>query len=232
MNNKLVALVTGANKGIGLETARKLASYGMKVILTARDAARGTEACNKLAGKGMDVSFQQLDVTNSEDISRVATFVEREFGCLDILINNAGIAIDDQHNSTDVDLDLVRQTLEVNLFGPWRMCQTFLPLMQKQESGWIINVTSRMGSLDDLEGWAPGYRLSKAALNAMTKMMAYELEGSNIKIHAVCPGWINTEMGGDDAPGTVENPAEFISNLVMGLDTDPFSSISLPEIIV
>lgn len=232
MNNKLVALVTGANKGIGFETARKLASHGMKVILTARDATRGTEASSKLAGKGMDVSFQQLDVTDSEDVNRVAAFVEKEFGRLDILINNAGIAIDDQHNSTDVDLDLVRQTLEVNLFGPWRMCQTFLPLMQKQDLGWIINMTSRMGSLDDLEGWAPGYRLSKAALNAMTKMMAYELEGSNIKIHAVCPGWINTEMGGDDAPGTVDNPAEFISNLVMGLDTDPFSSISLPEIIV
>jgi len=232
MNNTLVALVTGANKGIGFETARKLASHGMKVILTARDAARGTEASSKLAGKGMDVSFQQLDITNPEDIDRLAAFVEKEYGSLDILINNAGIAIDDQFYCTDVDLDLVRQTLEANLFGAWRMCQAFLPLMQKQDSGWIINVTSRMGSLDALEGWAPGYRLSKAALNAMTKMMAYELKGSNIKIHAVCPGWIKTDMGGDDAPGTVDKPAEFISRLVMGLDPDPFSSISLPEIIV
>ena len=232
MNNKLVALVTGANKGIGFETARKLASHGVKVFLTARETTRGTEASNKLAGEGMDVCFQQLDVTNPDDIDRLAAFVEKEYGRLDILINNAGIAIDDHLNSTDADLDLVRQTLEVNLFGPWRMCQAFLPLMQKQDAGWIINVTSRMGSLDALEGWAPGYRLSKAALNAMTKMMAYELEGSNIKIHAVCPGWINTEMGGDDAPGTVDKPAEFISRLVLGLDTDPFSSITLPEIIV
>jgi NAD(P)-dependent dehydrogenase (short-subunit alcohol dehydrogenase family) len=104
--------------------------------------------------------------------------------------------------------------------------------MKAQESGWIINVTSRMGSLDDLDEWAPGYRLSKAALNVMTKMMAIELEGSGIRIHAVCPGWISTEMGGEEAPGTVDKPAEFITNLVLGLGTDPVSSISSPEIII
>jgi len=224
--------VTGADKGIGFETARKLASHGVKVILTARDSKRGTAASKKLAGEGMDVTFQQLDITNPEDVDRLAAYVEKDFGSLDILINNAAIAIDDNYNSINVDLNLVRQTLETNLFGSWLMCQAFLPLMQKQDGGWIINVTSRMGSLDALEGWAPGYRLSKAALNVMTKMMACELEGSNIMIHAICPGWIKTEMGEDDAPGTVDKPAEFISRLVLGLDTDPLSSISLPEVVV
>jgi NAD(P)-dependent dehydrogenase (short-subunit alcohol dehydrogenase family) len=177
MGEKLISIVTGANRGIGFETARQLAIHGVKVILTARDTANGMEAANRLVEEGLDVDFHQLDVTNDEDIKELAADIREKFGRLNILINNAGIAIDDHFRSTDADLDLIRQTLETNLYGPWRLCQICIPLMKAQESGWIINVTSRMGSLDDLDEWAPGYRLSKAALNVMTKMMAIELEG-------------------------------------------------------
>jgi NAD(P)-dependent dehydrogenase (short-subunit alcohol dehydrogenase family) len=232
MDEKLIGLVTGANRGIGFEITRQLAKNGITVIMTARDPSRGVEARQILVDEGLDVSFQKLDVTNGDEIDELFAYIEKEFGGLDILINNAAIAIDDDFNITEVDLDLVRQTLETNLYGPWRLCQVFLPLLKVHESGWIINLTSRMGSLDELDGWAPSYRLSKAALNTMTKMMAVELEGSGIRIHAVCPGWIKTELGGEDAPGTVEKPAEFITKLILGLDTDSVSSIALPELIV
>jgi NAD(P)-dependent dehydrogenase (short-subunit alcohol dehydrogenase family) len=194
-----VAVVTGGNRGIGLSICRGLAAKGVSVVLTARDEAKGRAAQRNLAEEDLPVRFHPLDVTDGESIEALSRHVREEIGRLDILVNNAGIAIDDGGEGVDIDLDVVRRTLETNLFGAWRLCQVFIPLMRKGRYGRIVNLSSGMGSLSGMGGRYPAYRISKTALNALTRILADELKGTNILVNAADPGWVRTEMGGSSA---------------------------------
>ena len=203
--NGRIALVSGGNRGIGLEIVRQLADRGMKVILGSRDEEQGRAAAKMLSG---NVVASQLDVGDEESVARLATSVEDEFARLDVLVNNAGISNDDGQRGTNADLDRVREALEVNLFGAWRLCEVAIPLMQRHGYGRIVNVSSGMGALEDMGGGSPGYRISKTALNALTRILASELRGSGILVNSVCPGWVQTDMGSPRAPRPVEEGAD------------------------
>src|ERR671916_130405 len=200
-----VALVSGANRGIGREIVRQLAGRGITTILGSRDEEKG-----RVAAEGMDgnVRVRQLDATDEKGIAQLAYDIEEEFGRLDVLVNNAGISIDRGQHGVDADLDVVRETLEMNLFGAWRLCEAFVPLMQPNRYGRIVNISSGMGALNDMGGGSPAYRVSKASLNALTRILASELRGTGILVNSVCPGWVQTDMGGLGASRTVEEGAD------------------------
>ncbi|MBW4432806.1 MAG: SDR family oxidoreductase [Pelatocladus maniniholoensis HA4357-MV3] len=191
-----IAIATGANRGIGLEVARQLARQNITVILGARDLEKGKAAAETLAKEGLEVLPRWLDVTNQESIDRLVTQVKEEFGRLDILINNAGILYDTWQQAINANFDTVYEALETNTFGPWRMCQAFIPLLRQSKHGRIVNVSSGAGSLTSMSGGTPAYSVSKVALNALTRMLAEELRGTGILVNSVCPGWVATEMGG------------------------------------
>lgn len=200
---KRVALVTGANRGIGFEIGRQLGGLGYTVIVTARDAERGEKAAQTLREQGIEALSHPLDVTAPEDVAKTVRFVEDEVGRLDVLVNNAAIAIDPQDVLAEVEIDVLRRTLETNLLGALRCCQAVLPLMKRQEYGRIVNVSSGRGSFTRLASGASGgpcYRISKTALNAVTVILASETEGTNILVNAMTPGWVRTRMGGVKAP--------------------------------
>jgi NAD(P)-dependent dehydrogenase (short-subunit alcohol dehydrogenase family) len=184
---KTVALVTGANRGIGRAVAAGLAARGHRTILTARDEAAAREAAWSIEG---DVEPWQLDVSDPDSIARVAAGLDR----LDILVNNAGVLYDTWQSPSTADLDVVREALDVNLLGAWRAVQAFLPRMAP--GGRIVNVSSGAGSLTGMGPGTPAYGVSKAALNALTIKFAGELRDRRILVNAVCPGWVATDMGG------------------------------------
>lgn len=202
-----VALVTGANRGIGLEVARQLALRGFTTILGARDAQKGDEAARSLQQGGLKVIPVQLDVTDQQSIDAVRLTVEERFGKLDVLVNNAAILYDEWQRAENASLDTVRDAFETNTLGPWRMCQTFIPLLRKSEHARIVNVSSESGALTVMGGGTPAYSVSKVAMNALTRMLASELRTSRILVNSVCPGWVATEMGGPNAPRSVEEGA-------------------------
>jgi NAD(P)-dependent dehydrogenase (short-subunit alcohol dehydrogenase family) len=166
------------------------------VLLGSRDAAKGEAAARALAADGLAVVACQLDVTNPASVERARARVEGERGRLDVLVNNAAILYDPSQRAERVELASVRTALETNLFGAWRMIQVFLPLLRRSRHPRIVNVSSEAGSLDGMTGGTPAYGLSKAALNALTRMFAGELAEAGILVNAVCPGWVATEMGG------------------------------------
>jgi NAD(P)-dependent dehydrogenase (short-subunit alcohol dehydrogenase family) len=220
VKSKKVAVVTGANRGIGLEVCRQLAGRGFKVILTARDQEKAKAARELLKKQGLDVMFHQLDVTDTDSIKNLARYVEREFGKLDVLVNNAGILHPKDGPGTDVSLDAVRQTLETNLVGALALSQAMIPLMRKG-GGRIINVSSNMAVLNDMVGGYAAYRISKVALNAMTRVLASELAGTKILVNSMSPGWVKTDMGGEGAPLSVEEGADTVTWLAMLPDGGP-----------
>jgi NAD(P)-dependent dehydrogenase (short-subunit alcohol dehydrogenase family) len=191
-----IALVTGANRGLGLEVVRQLARCGMVVILGARDEAKGQSAAKSLTDAGLAVVPRCLDVTEEETVDRLATDVGQEFGRLDVLVNNAGALYDTWQRATRVDFRLVQEALETNTVGPWRVCQAFVPLLRKSQAGRIVNVSSEAGSLARMGAGTPAYTVSKAALNAFTRVLAAELRDTRILVNAICPGWVATDMGG------------------------------------
>ena len=206
-----VALVTGANRGLGFETCRQLAKKGFKVILTSRNQEKGEQATETLKKEGLDVTFHQLDVTDQSSIEAVKTFVDKSFGRLDVLINNAGIFRDKGGIASDEnpsvllgDVDAIQTTFDTNVYGVFRMCKTFVPLMQKNKFGRVVNVSSGMGQLSEMNGGYPGYRLSKTAVNALTRIFSEELKDANILVNSVCPGWVKTDMGGPNATRSIE----------------------------
>ena len=203
--NGHVALVSGGNRGIGLEVGRQLAERGITVILGSRDQESGKEAAESLPG---NVLSHQLDVADAKSVDRLASFVEGEFGRLDVLVNNAGISNDEGQRGLDADLDRVREALETNLLGAWRLCEVAIPLMQRHGYGRIVNISTGMAALEDMGSGFPGYRVSKTALNALTRILASELRGSGILVNSVCPGWVQTDMGGSRASRTVEEGAD------------------------
>jgi len=197
-----IALVTGANKGIGFEICRQLTEKEIKVILSARNEEGG-----KLAAGKLNVIFHQLDVTNEVSIEKIKNFIEKKFGKLDILINNAGIMIDYDVQGINADIEKVEKTFGTNVLGPLRLCKSLIPLLKNSTDGRIVNISSGMGALNDMGSYAPAYRISKTALNVLTKIFASELP-ENIKVNSMCPGWVRTDMGGPKATRSVKGGAD------------------------
>ena len=175
---------------------RQLGGRSYVVILAARDEQKGRAAAEPLRRAGIDVHVQRLDVMDDRSVREAAAGVERTVGGLDVLVNNAGILYDTWQHAVSADLNVVREAFETNTLGPWRVIQAFLPLLRKSKHGRIVNVSSGAGQLGSLDGDTPAYALSKAALNALTVMLAAELKPSGILVNAVCPGWVATDMGG------------------------------------
>jgi NAD(P)-dependent dehydrogenase (short-subunit alcohol dehydrogenase family) len=221
VSSEKVSLVTGANRGIGLEVARQLARLGFTVVLGSRDARKGESAARPLVEEGLKVVAAQLDVTDQESVAALRRRVEEQFGKLDVLVNNAAILYDTWQRAADADLGVVREALETNTFGAWRMCQAFVPLLSRSGRGRIVNVSSESGSLESMGGGTPAYSVSKVALNALTRMMADELRSSGVLVNSVCPGWVTTEMGGPGAPRSVEEGAAGIVWAATLPDTGP-----------
>lgn len=195
-----IALVTGANRGLGLETCRQLAQQNITVILTSRDPKSGNQAVQHLAQQGLTVQYHPLEVTDPQSCQAIYNFVVNTYGRLDILVNNAGIFPDDRNKSALAsDIETLRSAMETNLYAPFRLCQLFIPLMLKNNYGRIVNLSSGMGQLTGMNGGCPGYRTSKTALNTVTCLFADELKGTNVLINSLCPGWVKTDMGGAGA---------------------------------
>jgi NAD(P)-dependent dehydrogenase (short-subunit alcohol dehydrogenase family) len=218
---KRVGLVTGANRGIGLEICRQLGTAGYTIVLTARDPEKGERAAGTLRKEGLEAHAQTLDVTDAASARQVAGFVSRELGRLDALVNNAAIAIDPKEILATVELDVMRRTLETNLLGVLACCQTFLPMMKQQGYGRIVNVSSGRGSFSKLGSGGPCYRISKTALNALTVILADEVKETNILVNAVTPGWVRTRLGGMKAPRSTSEGAETAVWLAMLPDDGP-----------
>ncbi|WP_026875395.1 SDR family NAD(P)-dependent oxidoreductase [Jiangella gansuensis] len=188
-----VAVVTGGNRGIGLEVCRQLAARGHTVVLTARDLAAAQAAAKGLPGTV--VAFR-LDVTRASDAAALAGFLSREYGRLDALVNNAAIHYDTWQRATDADVDVVREAAETNVYGAWRLAMTLIPLLRASGHPRVVNVSSESGSLAGMGGGTPAYSLTKAALNAVTRMLAAELRRDGVLVNSICPGWVATDMGG------------------------------------
>jgi NAD(P)-dependent dehydrogenase (short-subunit alcohol dehydrogenase family) len=200
-----VALVTGANRGIGRAVARHLVRHGITTIAGMRRLPTGLPVTNGVAELGPQLIAVDLDVTNPTEVTRVRDLVTDRFGHLDILINNAGVYLDKPETFTaatveQIDPNLLQSTLAVNLDGPMRLIWAFLAGMRERNFGRIVNVSSGRARFCDLDGSGPFYRLSKTALNALTKIVAVDTAGYDILVNAVCPGWVRTDMGGPAAP--------------------------------
>jgi len=207
-----LALITGANKGIGFEIARQLGKQGIKVLVGARDQQRGKAATEELRGQGILAQYLPLDVTSQNSIDAAAATVEREFGKLDILVNNAGILIE-RVPPSEGPIENLRKTFETNFFGVFAVTKAFLPLIRKSVSGRIVNLTSALGSLTLLtdpkrfENKFLAYGASKAALNMLTVTLARELSDTPIKVNSVTPGYVATDMNNHLGVLTVEQGA-------------------------
>jgi NAD(P)-dependent dehydrogenase (short-subunit alcohol dehydrogenase family) len=208
MANRRVAVVSGANRGIGFEICRQLARKGACVVLTARDPERGRAAAEELGREGGEVVYHQLDVVDGDSIDRLAVFLRDELRGADILVNNAGVYLDQRRGALEVPMQAVRATLETNLLGAWRLTQALVPVMRWRGYGRIVNVSSGMGAMSEMAGGYAAYRISKGALNALTRILADELRGTNILVNTMCPGWVKTEMGGPNATVPVERGAD------------------------
>jgi NAD(P)-dependent dehydrogenase (short-subunit alcohol dehydrogenase family) len=230
-----VALITGANRGLGLETARQLGRTGVTTIIAARDPAKGEQAAAELRAEGIEAGSVALDVTSLASVRAAASQVADEYGRLDILVNNAGILPEATAGETPghLDLDLFRQTFDTNVFGAVAAIQEFLPLLRESDSGRIVNVSTTMGSLSDASDpespyygvVVPAYQASKAAVNAITVALAKLLHDSPIKVNSICPGWVQTDLGGPDnraaAPLTAEEAAPIVVEMASIPDDGP-----------
>lgn len=211
-----VAMVTGANRGIGFAVAERLAQSEYTVILGARDEDKGSQARSALGEHGRDVHDMLLDVTEATSIQAALGKIKDMFGRLDVLVNSAGIQIDGETTILELAPVTLQNTLETNAYGPLLLSQACIPLMKKNGYGRIVNMSSTLGALSDIANPespyngvdSPAYRISKTLLNAMTVLLAKELRGSNILVNSVCPGWVRTDMGGPRAPRSVEEAAE------------------------
>lgn len=204
---KKVVLVTGSNKGIGLEVVRQLAQRGHTVYLAARDAVRGEAAVHQLSRENLMVRFVQLDVTDDQSIIQAVNYVKQHSGKLEVLINNAAILLkEDRSLARDPD-EVFQRTWQTNVTGVLKVTRQFLPLLTRE--GRIINTSSGGGSMTDpVGGWSPAYCVSKSAVNAFTRHLAFELSSKQIAVCAYCPGWVKTDMGGKSAPRSVTQGAD------------------------
>jgi NAD(P)-dependent dehydrogenase (short-subunit alcohol dehydrogenase family) len=214
-----VALVSGANRGIGREVARQLAERDYEVILSARDQAKASAAADELSREtGGKVTPLRLDVADPVSIAQAAEQVRSDPGRLDVLVNNAGIGSDFGVAGADPDFEKVQAALDTNFFGAYRLTIALLPLLRQSEHPRIVNVSSGMGGVTEMGGWSPGYRVSKAALNAMTRILSTELKGEGILVNSACPGFVKTDMGG---PMGAKKPVEDGAGGIVWLATLP-----------
>jgi NAD(P)-dependent dehydrogenase (short-subunit alcohol dehydrogenase family) len=218
-----VALISGANRGIGLEIATELAQLGNQVLLGSRDFQKGKKAASSIGATNSSVTAIELDVTDQTSVDKAFRTIRSDFGRLDILVNNAGILIDQTDLPTKTDPATIRTTFETNLLGPLRLCLVAIPLMKEKSYGRIVNVSSSAGALGGMaEGlYSPAYSLSKASLNALTIMLATETRGTNVLVNSMCPGWVRTNMGGRNAPRSVEQGADTVIWLSTLPDSGP-----------
>jgi len=205
---KKIIVVTGANRGIGFEISKQLASYGNHVIMAARNKEEGNNACQELINQGYSCGYRHLDLEDPQSIHDFSKGLFADFDHLDVLINNAGVFLDKNTNSTKVDMEVIRKTMEINCFGAIDLSKTVLNLMKGSDDGRIINITSGLGAMNEMAGGYTAYRLSKVALNAFSQIYASDLSDTKIKVNSMCPGWVKTEMGGDSAPRSLEQGAE------------------------
>jgi NAD(P)-dependent dehydrogenase (short-subunit alcohol dehydrogenase family) len=203
-----VALITGANRGIGLETAKQLASRGFHVIIATRDEAKGQQAVDAIHAAGGKASFLALDVNSSDSIHRAAKQFTAIANHLDVLINNAAIYPDEGVNLLTIPRQQMSGTFETNVFGPLEVTQAFLPYLRKSAAPRVINFSSGYGQLDGMSPDVPSYCLSKLAINGLTIMLAAALRADNIAVNSMCPGWVRTDMGGPNAPRSIEQGAD------------------------
>ena len=204
-----IALVTGANKGIGREVARQLAAKGFHVFLGARDSDAGRKAANEIAKKSGKMTFLKIDVADNSSVTASAREFSKIAGHLDVLVNNAGIIADGDNAILEISDELLRKTLETNALGALRVTRAFVPLLSKSKAPRVINVSSGGGQLTGgADGWSPAYCISKTALNGVTSQLAAAL--SKFAINSVCPGWVRTDMGGRGATRSVEEGADTI----------------------
>lgn len=216
-----IVIVTGGNRGIGWQVCRDLAAEGLRVLLTARRVASGEEAAARLQEEGLPVAFHQLDVTDPASVRRLTKTVADQHGRADVLVNNAGVKLDDGVSPLELDVAVLRQTMETNVYGPLRLSQALIPLMQRHGYGRIVNVSSQAGRLSNPQPDGLAYRTSKAALNMVTRVLAKGVAGSNILVNAVHPGWVRTEMGGPYAPRTLPESTDTIIWLATLPDNGP-----------
>jgi NAD(P)-dependent dehydrogenase (short-subunit alcohol dehydrogenase family) len=217
--NKPVIVVTGGNRGIGFEVCRQLAGRGAQVVLTARQAEAGEEAVQRLGAQKLSAQFHPLNVTDPKGAAALRGHLERTFGRLDVLINNAGIFSKEDGPGLEVKLETVRATLETNTLAPLHLSQVLAPLLKRSSAARIINVSSGLGALSDMEGGYAAYRISKTALNAVTRILAAELRGA-VAVNSVCPGWVKTDMGGANAEREVSQGAAGIVWLALDAPQD------------
>jgi len=217
-DDRPVAVVTGANRGIGREVARALAASGHRVVLGSRDAARGEAAAAELGGASAGVMACGLDVADDGSVQAAAAWVRDSLGRCDALVNNAAIDYDTDARATTADLDRVHRAMETNLFGAWRTALALLPLLRQSPRPRIVNVSSGSGSLADMSAGTPAYSVSKAALNALTRILAAELRSERVLVNAVCPGWVATDMGGAGGRPVADGAASVTWAVLLGDD--------------
>lgn len=220
-----VALVTGGTRGIGFEVCRQLGRLGMQVVLTGRDEVKARQAAEGIRAERQDVIAHALDVTDTQSINQLHDFLVERVGRIDVLVNNAGIQLDEDRglNSIldDCAIPVLHETLATNLDGPLRMCQAFIPMMREADYGRVVNVSSQFGSLTRMGAGYQTYRISKTALNALTRILAAELRGTNVLVNSAHPGWVRTDIGGPRAPLSPEQGAETIVRLATLPDGGP-----------
>jgi len=208
---KRFILVTGGNRGLGLETCRQLAQSGHEVILTSRDEKKGKKLVEDLQKEGLSLHFLPLDVADVQSIASLVNQIEKRWKRLDVLINNAAIASDKESTGTpDSDREILEKTLNTNVVGAFDLCHRLAPLMKKNHYGRIVNVSSGLGQLSEPHSEFLTYSISKTALNAVTTLFAARYQGSNVLINSVCPGWVRTDMGGPSAPRSLDQGAKSI----------------------
>ena len=230
---KKIALVTGANKGLGKEISRQLGQQGYYVLLAARDESLGKKAADELRASGMEVAPIKLEVTNPDHIASAVHFVTTTFGRLDLLVNNAGIALEWDGSGTSVEK--IRKTLEVNVIAPYALTEAFMPLLEKSADARVIHQSSMLGSIGEVEkSWphvknfvSPGYSMSKAALNMLSLIQGNNFGAKGVLVAAAHPGWVKTDLGSDAAPMEVGDGAKTVVNLAtMPRDAFPNATLS------
>jgi NAD(P)-dependent dehydrogenase (short-subunit alcohol dehydrogenase family) len=206
-----IALVTGANRGIGFEIVKQLARLGVITVLSARDGAKAQAAADKLLSEGIEVGVVQIDVDNDASVEAGLRQVDQMFGRLDVLVNNAGVMLDGPSTggtAMTVPIETIANTFNTNVLGPLRLMRGAIPLMQRNDYGRIVNMSSGLGQLTEMGGGWPAYRMSKASINVLTRVFAAEAGPGNIKINSMHPGWVKTDMGGPNAERPVDQGAD------------------------
>lgn len=226
-SNGKVALITGADRGIGFETAKELGLKGFTVLIGSRNKERGQKAVSKLKGLDINADTLQIDVTKRTTIQNARDQIDKTYHKLDVLVNNAGIALADDMLPSNVSDEVLRKTFDTNFFGSFAVTQIMLPLIKKSAAGRIVSLSSSVGSLDwqshPIEGAPinPAYAASKNGVNALTVMFARELANTNIKVNAADPGWTATDLNGFNAPRSVEEGAKIVIKLATLPDDGP-----------